>query len=151
MVALDNDHNDVAKLLLDRGANPHVADWWGRTALYIVIERKEAAGPGGGRGGRGASGAAPAVPAAGCKSDRAQPQAMDLVNSLLAADVDVNAEMNMHRPRRGGNSRRFGEEQKNPGCTPLYLSTEAADVEVVRALLGKGAKPNVNDMGFTPF
>jgi len=27
MVALDNDHNDVAKLLLDRGANPHVADW----------------------------------------------------------------------------------------------------------------------------
>src|SRR3989441_10498583 len=27
MVALDNDHNDVAKLLLDRGANPHVSDW----------------------------------------------------------------------------------------------------------------------------
>jgi ankyrin repeat protein len=149
MVALDNDHNDVAKLLLDRGANPHVADWWGRTALYIVIERKEAAA--GGRGGRGASGAAPGVPAAERKPDRAQPQAIDIVNRLLAADVDVNAEMNMHRPSRGGNSGRFGEEQKNTGCTPLYLSTEAGDVEVVRALLGKGANPNINDMGFTPF
>src|SRR5271165_5735340 len=41
MTALDNDHNDVAKLLLDRGANPHAWDWWGRTALYIAIDRKE--------------------------------------------------------------------------------------------------------------
>jgi hypothetical protein len=149
MIALDNEHNDVAKLLLDRGANPHVADWWGRTALYIVVERKEAAASA--RGGRGASGAAPAVPAAERKPDRAQPQAMDIINRLLAADVDVNAEMNMHRPSRGGNSGRFGEEQKNTGCTPLYLSTEAGDVEVVRALLDKGANPNINDMGFTPF
>src|SRR5687767_6159502 len=64
MVALDNDHNDVASLLLDRGANPHVADWWGRTALFIVIDKKEAAGGarggrGGGIGGRGAVAAAP--------------------------------------------------------------------------------------------
>jgi len=43
MLALDNDHNDVAKLLLERGANPHVWDWWGRTALYIVIDRRETA------------------------------------------------------------------------------------------------------------
>ena len=150
IVALDNDHNDVAKLLLDRGANPHVADWWGRTALYIVIERKEAAA--GGRGGVVASRvAAPGVPVAEGKPDRAQPQVMDIVNRLLAADVDVNAEMNMHRPSRGGNSGRFGEEQKNTGCTPLYLSAEAGDTEVVRALLGKGANPNINDMGFTPF
>src|SRR5438876_4870956 len=67
MVALDNDHNDVAKLLLDRGANPHVSDWWGRTALYIAIDRKESVGGGrgGGGGGRGAAaasrGSSPAV------------------------------------------------------------------------------------------
>ncbi len=42
MIALDNDHNDVAKLLLDRGANPNLWDWWGRTALYIAIDRREA-------------------------------------------------------------------------------------------------------------
>src|SRR5215813_4942084 len=66
MLALDNDHNDVAKLLLDRGANPQLWDWWGRTALYLVIDRRETNGgggrgaaSGGGRGGRGA--AAPAA------------------------------------------------------------------------------------------
>src|SRR5262252_2850983 len=147
MIALDNDYNDVAKLLLDRGANPHVADWWGRTALHIVVERKEAAGSarGGGGGGRGAAAAAASrLSAPGVSS-------MEIINRLLAADVDVNAEMNMHRPSRGGNSGRFGEEQKNTGCTPLYLSTEAGDIEVVRALLAKGANPNINDMGFTPF
>ena len=33
----------------------------------------------------------------------------------------------------------------------MYRATEAGDMEVIRALLAKGANPNVNDMGFTPF
>jgi ankyrin repeat protein len=141
MISLDNDHNDVATLLLDRGANPHVADWGGRTALLIVVDRK--ASLSGGRGGRGAAaparGAAPAGPH------------MAIINRLLAADVDVNAEMNMHRPSRGGNSGRFSDRQLSTGCTALYRATEVGDMEVVRALLAKGANPNINDMGFTPF
>jgi len=76
---------------------------------------------------------------------------MDIINRLLAADVDVNAELNMLRPSRGGNSGRFGPEQSNTGCTPLYRATEAGDMEVIRALLARGANPNINDMGFTPF
>ena len=145
MVALDNDHNDVGNLLLDRGATPHVADWWGRTALYIAVERKES---GGGRGGGGGGGRG-----AGAASRGAGPgtSSMDIINRLLALDVDVNAEMNSYRPSRGGNSGRFGEQQKDTGCTPLYLATEAGDMEVIRALLAKGANPNINDMGFTPF
>jgi ankyrin repeat protein len=145
MVALDNDHDDVAKLLLDHGANPHVSDWWGRTALYIAIDRKESGGGGrgGGGGGRGAAavsrGSSPVI------------SSMDIINRLLAADVDVNAEMNMLRPSRGGNSGRFGPEQLNTGCTPLYRATEAGDMEVIRTLLARGANPNINDMGFTPF
>jgi len=39
----------------------------------------------------------------------------------------------------------------NTGCTPLYRATEAGDIEVIRALLAKGANPNINDMGFTPY
>ena len=54
----------------------------------------------------------------------------------------------MHRPSRGGNSGRFGEEQLSTGCTPLYRATEAGDMEVIRALLAKGANPNINDHGF---
>src|SRR4029434_4326839 len=101
MLALDNDHNDVAKLLLDRGANPELWDWWGRTALYIAIDRKEMnsiggpAGPGG-RGGRGGNG--PDVPST---------SSMDIINTLLSKDIDVNAELNFHRPSRSGNDGRF--------------------------------------------
>jgi ankyrin repeat protein len=76
---------------------------------------------------------------------------MDIINRLLAAEVDVNAELNMRRPSRGGNSGRFSDNQLGTGCTPLYRATEAGDMEVVRALLAKGANPNINDMGFTPF
>ena len=66
---------------------------------------------------------------------------MDIINRLLAADVDVNAELNMHRPSRGGNSGRFADQQLGTGCTPLYRATEAGDMEVIRALLAKGANP----------
>jgi ankyrin repeat protein len=145
MIALDNDHNDVARLLLDRGANPHVSDWWGRTALFIAIDRKESVGGGrgGGGGGRGA--------ATGSRGVSPVISNMDIIDRLLAANVDVNAEVNMLRPSRGGNSGRFGPEQLNTGCTPLYRATETGDMEVIRALLAKGANPNINDMGFTPF
>jgi ankyrin repeat protein len=57
----------------------------------------------------------------------------------------------MHRPSRGGNSGRFVEEFLNTGCTPLLRATMAGDVEVVRALLEKGASPNTIAMGITPF
>src|SRR5580704_1371020 len=130
MLALDNDHNDVAKLLLDRGANPNVWDWWGRTALYIVVDRREAVltpagrgGLGGGRGGRGA-----AVPAQSAVSS------LEIINALLAANVDPYPELNMHRPSRGGNSGRFVEEFLNTGCTPLMRAAIANDIEVARVL-----------------
>jgi len=141
MISLDNDHNDVAALLLDRGANPDIADWWGRTALWIVIDRKESLA--GGRGGRGA--------AATALGSGTTVRHMDIINRLLAADVDVNAEMNMHRPSRGGNSGRFADRQLGTGCTALYRATEGGDVEVIRSLLAEGANPNINGMGFTPF
>ena len=76
---------------------------------------------------------------------------MAIINRLLAADVDVNAELNMHRPSRGGNSGRFADRQLGTGSTPLYRATEAGDMDVIRALLAKGANPNINGMGFTPF
>src|SRR5215469_6814965 len=60
LIALDYSHNDVAKYLMDHGANPKVWDVYGRTALYIAVDKKEG-GTGGGFGGgagRGAAGGA---------------------------------------------------------------------------------------------
>jgi ankyrin repeat protein len=148
MLALDNDQNNVAKLLLDRGANPRLWDWWGRTALYIAIDRKLIVLAGGAR----QRGVPPLV------------SSMDIINALLDAGVDVNAQLNSHRPSPSGNSGRFIEPLLGTGCTPLLRATlgvpfpespatkpVSGDIDVVRALLARGADPNINGMGVTPF
>jgi ankyrin repeat protein len=139
MIALDNDNNDVAKLLLDRGANPGVWDWYGRTALYIAVDRKDGGSSGGGL----------RVPIDASHSARYS--AMDIIKALLAANVDPNTELRMHRPTRGGYTGRFSDPLQDLGATPLLRATLANDMEVVQALLAKGASPNINAMGVTPF
>jgi len=147
MIALDDDNIDVAKLLLERGANPNVWDWWGRTALYIAIDRKDGGSSGGIPNGLRVRAAAPVAR----HSSGPAVSYMEMINMLLAAGVDVNAPLNMHRPSRGGNSGRFIEEYFNTGCTPLLRAVIGSDIEVARALLDKGASPNVSAMGVTPF
>jgi ankyrin repeat protein len=154
MLALDNNHNEAAKLLLDRGANAGLWDWWGRTALYIAIDRREAV-------------LAPlktgivALDIANARDEaQAQPahaaghppiSSLAIIHALLDAGVDVDPQLNMHRPSRRGNNGRFVEEFYNTGCTPLMRATISGDVELVRILLDKGASPNTTAMGMTPF
>jgi ankyrin repeat protein len=138
MIALDNDNNDIAKLLLDHGANPGVWDWYGRTALYIAIDRKNGGSSGGGL----------KVPIDASHS--ARHSVMDVIKALLAANVDPNPELRMHRPTRGGYTGRFSEPLLDTGATPLLRAAIANDMEVIQALLARGASPNINAMGVTP-
>jgi ankyrin repeat protein len=161
MIALDNQHNDVAKLLMDKGANLNVWDWWGRTALWIAVDRKggaaaggggfggggggRGAGGGGGRGGGGRGGPPVAPPESGPSVS-----SMDIINAQLAAGVNPNPEMNFHRPNAPGRGR-FADNQISTGTTPLFRAVQNNDVEVIQALLAKGADPNITTMGYTPF
>jgi ankyrin repeat protein len=171
MLALDNEHNEIARLLMDKGAYLDVWDWWGRTPLWIAVDRKVppggpvgggfgggarggggagfgAAGPGGGRGGAGRG-------RGGAQTERdpnAPPpvSSMEIINRLLAAGVDVNPEMNFHRPNAPDRGR-FADYQVSTRTTPLFRAAQLNDMEVVEALLNKGADPNINTMGYTPF
>jgi ankyrin repeat protein len=134
MLAIDNYQFDTAKALLESGANPHASDWWGRTALYLAVDMNSYST-------RGSE-----------ERTRAQSTtAMDLVNALLAADVEVNAQLNFHRPGRGGNSARFVDDLLTTGATPLLRAAIMHDHEAMRALLAAGAKVDLpNVMGVTP-
>ena len=156
MIALDNEHNGIAKLLMDKGSDLNVWDWWGRTPLWIAVDRKASpggasgfsgfagggGGRGGGRGGRG--GPPPAAPAGPVVSS------MEIINAQLSAGVDPNPEMNFHRPNAPSRGR-FGDNQISTGTTPLFRAVQNNDVEVIQALLAKGADPNINTMGYTAF
>jgi ankyrin repeat protein len=139
MIALDNDNNDIAKLLLDHGANPGVWDWYGRTALYIAVDRKAGGSSGGG------------LKVVVDASHSSRYSSKDIIGFLLDANVDPGPELRMHRPTRGGYTGRFSEPLLDTGATPLLRATLANDIEVVQALLAKGASPNINAMGVTPF
>jgi ankyrin repeat protein len=142
MTAIDNGGFDAAMLLLSRGADPRLWDWWGRTALYIVADvsgdEKGGAGPIGGVG-------RSAVVVEG-----QQASALDLARALIDAGADVNHQLTLHRPDREG-SGRFSDDSLRTGCTPLLRAAIAGDIELSRLLLDHGALVDLpNVMGVTP-
>lgn len=120
MNAIDNNYFDIANLLLDQGANPHLFDWWGRTALYLSADMRTR---GGGRGGpaefRSSEGATPRRPQAG---------ALQVMQRLLEMGVDANPQLDMHRPFRG----RFADDLITTGCSPLLRAALSVDRDAGR-------------------
>jgi serine/threonine-protein phosphatase 6 regulatory ankyrin repeat subunit B len=165
MVALDNGYNGVARLLMERGGNPHVWDVYGRTALYIAVGNAGGATGGGaaGRGGpgagapagRGARGGGQGGPAAGGRGAAGAadsgPQVSDgqMIGLLLAAGVDTNPQLNMRRPSNQGG--RFNDPLLSTGTTPLLRALINNDAGVARLLLENGANPNIFGMGLSPW
>ncbi len=133
MIAIDNTSYDTARVLLDAGANAQVWDWYGRTALYIATDMSSFRGR---------------QPHPTASSETS---ATDLVRLLLEAGVNPNAQLNMHRPSRGGNTGRFADELLNTGTTPLLRAAIGADVDAARLLLEHGALVDLPSVhGITP-
>jgi ankyrin repeat protein len=133
MLAIDNLEFDTARVLLDLGANPHISDWWGRTALYIAVDMNDY------------------VPRTTAYPRSSKTSGIDIVRKLLAAGVDTNPQLNMHRPGRGGNSQRFNDDLLTTGATPLLRAAITHDHDSMSALLEHGALVDLpNVMGVTP-
>jgi ankyrin repeat protein len=131
MMALDNGHPDVARYLLEQGANPHTWDWWGRTPLYVAVTMR--GGPDSHPGPR-------------------TPESLALIDALLDAGVNPNAQLAFKEPSRGGRENRFKDDLLTTGATPLLRAAQTFDNDVVSALLAHGALVDLpNASGVTPF
>ena len=131
MMAVDNGYPAVAHYLLDRGANPHTWDWWGRTPLYIAVTMR--GGPDSRPGPR-------------------PPESLAFIRALLDAGVNPNAQLAFKEPSRGGRDNRFRDDLLTTGATPLLRAAQTFDNDVVRALLKHGALVDLpTASGVTPF
>ena len=144
MIAIDNFEFDAAGQLLDAGANPHYSDWWGRTALYLAVDLHSYIP----RTVQGGQVGADTIPGSTLSSGVS---AMDIIQRLIAADVEINPQLNMHRVGRGGNSQRFTDDLLTTGATPLLRAAITHDHAAMRVLLEHGARVDLpNAMGVTP-
>jgi ankyrin repeat protein len=133
MIAIDNQRYDTARLLLDEGANPHLFDWYGRTALYVATDMSSFRGR------------------QSHPDLSSETSANDMIRLLLERGVNPNAQLTMHRPSRGGNIGRFSDDTLTTGTTPLLRAAIGADVEAIRLLLEHGALADLpNAQGMTP-
>jgi uncharacterized protein len=131
ITALDNGYPAVAQYLLERGANPHTWDWWGRTPLYVAVTM---------RGGPDS------------RSGPRPPESLAFIKALVAAGVNLNPQLAFKEPSRGGRDNRFRDDLLTTGATPLLRAAQTFDNDVVRELLAHGALVDLpNASGVTPF
>jgi ankyrin repeat protein len=124
-VAIINGHHDVARLLLERGANPNVADAAGMTPLYAAVELHTSEMYPERRALRRSSGPF---------------STLDLVKLLVAKHAQPDAPLKTVT-LRWGRRRGPGDAALAEGATPLMRAARFADVETMRVLLDAGANP----------
>jgi ankyrin repeat protein len=129
LVATINGHFDVAKWLLDHGADPNLAAENGATPLYGVLNCEWAP-----------------------KSLYPQPRAylnqsisyLDLLTALLDKGADPNARLRKKVWYSGYSFDLSGVDEI--GATPFWRASYASDLDAMRLLVARGADPNIPTM-----
>jgi ankyrin repeat protein len=129
-MAIVNVHFDVAALLIDKGADPNIADSSGMAALYGAVDM-HTNGPYINRPSRKPTGDVDAV---------------ELVKRLLERGADPNARLRTPTLQRFHNG---GDPLLTDGATPLMRAARSADLVAMRLLMEKGANPNLATKNFT--
>ena len=122
VVSILNKRYSYAKFLLDRGADPNIADSRGRAALYAAIDMRNQDYS--------------ALPAH--TEDDPLPN-LDLIKVLLARGANPNAQLTKALPGRSGMD--AGDTTLGPGSTPFMRAARAGDSLAMHALLEYGADP----------
>jgi ankyrin repeat protein len=124
VMALINAHYDAAAFLLDAGADPNVADKYGRTALYAAIDMNSLE---------------PSVTRpAPQESDKSRP--LDVARSALAHGAKVDSVLLKPTPGRG-----LSDDPDlilRAGATPFMRAAKTGDVAAMQLLLDHGADPH---------
>jgi ankyrin repeat protein len=124
VVAIINAHYDFAAMLLDKGADPNVADTTGTAALYFLVD----------------------MHTLGAMQGRPAPKLVDkidaegLLDKLIQKGANPNARL--QRPMLG-RYHGSGDATLGEGTTPFLRAAKAVDVPIMRALLAAGADPTL--------
>ncbi len=126
LMATINGHFDIAKKLLERGADPKLASDAGATPLYATINVQWAA-----------------------KSLYPQPTAqtqqqttyLELMEALLESGADVNARLTKHLWYTSYNFDLLGVN--TTGATPFWRAAYGTDVPAMKLLMKYGADPGI--------
>jgi uncharacterized protein len=129
LIATINGHFDIAKTLLDRGANPNLAAENGATPLYAALNCEWAP-----------------------KSLYPQPRAhlnqkvtyLELMQALLDKGADPNARLKKKVWYSGYSFDLSGVDEI--GGTAFWRAAYASDVEAMKLLVARGADPNIPTM-----
>jgi ankyrin repeat protein len=132
--SLFNAHFDVAKYLIEKGANVDRWDWWGRSPLYLAVDYNTL--PHGGR---------PDQPSI----DETLP--IDIVRILLEKGANPNLQLKLAIPYRATGNDRGLDGMLGVGTTPLLRAAKAQDAPAIKLLLEHGALIDLpNNQGMVP-
>jgi ankyrin repeat protein len=126
VVATINGHFDLARFLLDRGADPNAAEHNGVTALYAALNCQWAA-------------------KALYPQPRAYEQQRTTYLDLMTALLDKGAEPNVRLTKKVWYSQ-YDFDQSGVdeiGATPFWRAAYAADVDAMKLLVARGADTNL--------
>jgi len=107
--AANNFAFDSASYLLSKGANPNLWDWWGRSALYCVVDLSTTP-----RGGRAD------MPSLDKTS------AIELMEQLLKAGANPNLQLRLLMPYRAVGPDRGADTMLTIGTTPLLRAAKCS-------------------------